>query len=362
MQTFKTFANGELPKNSYECMGWVIRFQSQKSVYATSVAFVLASFWNMDGNERCNPSLSTIMAKSGVKSRQGVRDALEELEASGEWVVVRHKAPQRNDYYPMFVANARKDLLGGVEQQKALRKETEKHRKAQAKAKKEAEAGFDALEAATDYSTMETVVEAFSPDPRIQTQRDQDIVDQYLEVQAYKAEHHEWSVPLPVEGEIVDVLDEEELSLFTQHGNPGQLFVAGAEDRFEPEYAAVWMEKFGAKYGSKVTYSTVQDVYDELFYGDNPMDAGLADAAMYVMGVHGIGLNAKYIRLLAFPRGRQLEPEQEKLHKRIIATFEGRKQTVAYSYKNHYGNKQASVQTRSVIAMDETGRVYSDVM
>lgn len=97
--------------NSFEA--WNINFYESKaqSTNAWALAYALLGFWNMNGKGRCNPSSETLLAKTRMKSKHTLRKAIQELEETGEWVVVKSKGRKSHHYYPMFVKNARLDLL-----------------------------------------------------------------------------------------------------------------------------------------------------------------------------------------------------------------------------------------------------------
>lgn len=109
--TEKTIRTLEPARNSFEA--WNVNFYESKAetTNAWALAYALLGFWNMDRTGRCNPSLETLLAKTRIKSVNTLKKAIRELEEIGEWAVVRSKGRTSHYYYPMFVKNARTDLL-----------------------------------------------------------------------------------------------------------------------------------------------------------------------------------------------------------------------------------------------------------
>jgi hypothetical protein len=346
-------ASPKLPFTTYEVLTYVHRNSKALTANGFNTSIALAGYYNMNGKERCNPSLETLMATTRIKSRQGQRNALAELEAVGEWVVIRSKGRQSNHYYPMFVRNARIDLLSDVAKRAEERKQDKASRMEQAEARRIAEASetVETPEPIQDQSTPVESAQAIeviehietpvvSSTPKVVTQRDQDILDAYLEVQEIKsADDYAWGIPLPKEGVIVNAIDDATMML--DYGNPEKLFVAGSEDRYFDELAGTWIERFGAKFGPTVTYSVIHDVYDELLNkADKQPDFHQIDSAMYVLGSRGIKPTAGFVKHILFnPDARKLTGDQPAIRQACAATLAGRKKTVTLSEQNFFGNR-----------------------
>lgn len=212
----------------------------------------------------------------------------------------------------------------------------------------------------TEDTSAPTVTEQVSQES---TNRDQEILAIYREAQELREDTgFRWEVPLPAEGQVVDVLPASELVRFRDHGNPDKIFVAGTEDVFLEEMAGKWITKFGSNFGKTITPSYIQGVYDELTDNVDGAQVMKRDSVMYVLGSKGIKPTAGFVKFL-LSNNTDVTPEQAELRRMIEATVVGRTQTLAYMRKNLYGNYTLTTPEDIAAAEARAHRtVYSDQM
>jgi hypothetical protein len=339
MTTEKKERPTRIPETNFEAMKWVALDSPEKSQIAQSVSLCLAAHWNPLNGEYAYPALSTIMKRTGIKSSQTVRKAVDELEALGEWAVIRNEHSS-NFYFPMFVKNARTDLLPSVQAAKLARQEAYKQQLS-------AEQASDVQAVDADSATVPTTINPSvrghdaASDRHIQSPEDQEILDTYRVYQDYKKNEHHFVCPEPVRGRIVDFVNPDEVHEFIEQGNPERIYVSAATDFFLPELAGKWMQDYGNQFGSSVTYTSIQKVYDELI-GDeveHRMDETTANVAMRLLGSKGRRPTAGFIRRFMFRPSEGLEQDQLELRYIVQATVKCALATLEYSRQNHYGNR-----------------------
>lgn len=345
-----TYRETGIPTNSFEAIHWILSNSGKKlSTDARHLALQLAHYWNMDGKGTCNPSILRLREDTGM-SKQTLRKCIEELEDSGEWVVIRSKGRSRTRYYPMFVQGAKAELQVNVEEERLMRKTVDKQRKENAAAEAMDAQEFLTQTAATSThlpeqpETAPLAVErsVSTPvghsDPKVQTERDAAIRSAYLTaVQEKSFSDYSWDVSLPEVGQVVDVLTQEELKRVVNHGNPERIFVAGAEDVYGEELAGRWVAKFGTQFGPKFTYSYIQDTYDQLFAADfDGTNTHRIDAAMVVLGSLKKAPMFSFVHALVFTPFDGLDEPARELRKLIDATAAGRIETQKLSAKGFY--------------------------
>lgn len=346
--TYTIPAGAKRPTNSYEAAAWVFSYGKEKSVHAFAVSMALANFWNMDGkSRRCNPSVPAIMKKTGIKSKNTVLKALEELEDLGEWVVSHSKGHAPNYYFPMFVEGAKADRLAGIEEQRASRKEAMKFHKTKNKNNSVQPAGeAPAVEPISETAELEmmpyveadpepepdiavpvSVLSSTSNDvhPKVVTERDAQIRATYLAAQVEKAsDDYLWEVPLPEGQTVIDAVTDSAWTALKEQGNTQGLFVAGSEDCFQEEMAGRWISRFGARYGKTITYSYIQDIYDN--FKNQPFEVqDRMDAAMFVLGSLAKAPTLAFLNVLLFrPFADLVDDETRDLHSLVDNTAQGR--------------------------------------
>lgn len=344
-----TYRETGIPTNSFEAIHWILSNSGKKlSTDARHLALQLAHYWNMDGKGTCNPSILRLREDTGM-SKQTLRKCIEELEDSGEWVVIRSKGRSRTRYYPMFVQGAKTELLVNVEEERLMRKTVDKQRKENAAAEARDAQEFLTHTAATATHLPELPQNASLPDEsplltptsdedrKVQTEQDTAVRATYLTtVQKKSSPDYLWDVPLPETGQVVDVLTADDLRKMKQ-GNPERIFVAGAEDVYGEELAGRWVAKFGAQFGPKFTYSYIQDTYDQLFAADfDGTNTHRIDAAMVVLGSLKKAPMFSFVHALVFTPFDSLDKPARELRKLIDATAAGRIETQKLSVKGFY--------------------------
>jgi hypothetical protein len=340
----------------------------KKSPLAKLLSLQLIFYWSMSPQKRCNPSIPRLAADLET-SENTIRRGLAELEAIGEWVAIRGKGRSTTHYFPMFVENAKTHLMEGMEEEREARKAIDKERKAgkQFTRLETTAPVVEAPEVTESPLSYPEPVEEQAPtvvqDPKVKTERDAEIREQYLAVAEYKnTEDFEWETPLPVEGTVVDVIDVETAAALMNDENPDRLFVAGSEDTLVEELAGRWVTKFGSSYGPTHTYSHIQDVYDQLFAEDRKgTTQERIDATMFVLGSLGKAIDFTFIKAILW----STTPDEnvKKLRPLIAATVAGRVATRRMSARNVYGNYgPASEATPTVLPQKDFIVSHSDVV
>lgn len=333
------------PTNSFEAWNYLFYNSKAVSVEAKAVSFILAGFWNMDGTKRCNPSLESIRERTGIKSDSTVRRALDELEAVGEWVGIRSKGHRTTRYYPMFVEGADLSLIELAKEEKLKRLELAAERKAKregaAVEKPSAVTPTDIkVTPPTSVSSEGEVLDAKSFNlpqhlaEKVVTSRDIELVQSRLD--AHELRNELGTQPAANANWVLDVISEQEfISFEVEAGNPSRVLMSGALDSYQDEEAAIWMEKFGHKFGSSVTYSKIQDAFEELI-GVSPtmQDIIPVRAAMYVLGDDGfVPTKAAVGALMHAPK---LDERMSDLRRTFLATARAMTATRAQLARGHF--------------------------
>lgn len=337
----------EPAKNTFEAWNYLWYETTVESPIALAVAFALLGFWNMDGRGRCNPSVESIMEKTKIKSRNTVNRAIEELENSGEWVVVRSKGRKSAQYFPMFVSGARKDLLAFDPD--AVLEEMEEPAAEESPAEEpiaEIEAGSPEVnpEPVTEASESTAPSEENSPailEPKVRDEKDLQLKkDHHDLVQSRKGTHSIFSVPeSAIEVSILNEGDIEKYGL--SNGNPNKVFVSGAQGfEFLDELPCRWVEKYGEAYGEIFTYSSITELYKRLYYPQiekhvtNIQEYFPVDTAMWILGDVGFVPSEKAVKALIY--GTRLDAKMRELQRRYKATLEGRRLTYEQNIEGHF--------------------------
>lgn len=340
----------EPAKNTFEAWNYLWYETTVESPVALAVAFALLGFWNMDGRGRCNPSVESIMEKTKIKSRNTVNRAIEELENSGEWVVVRSKGRKSAQYFPMFVAGARKDLLAFDPD--AVLEEMEEPASEELPAE-ESIPELDGEIRETETVTEETTDVAESPapstddstpailEPKVRDEKDLQLKNDHHDlVQSRKGTHSIFSVP--EEAIEVSILNEGDIEKYgLSNGNPNKVFVSGAQGfEFLDELPCRWVEKYGEAYGEIFTYSSITELYKRLYYPQiekhvtNIQEYFPVDTAMWILGDVGFVPSEKAVKALIY--GTRLDAKMRELQRRYKATLEGRRLTYEQNIEGHF--------------------------
>lgn len=342
----------EPAKNTFEAWNYLWYETTVESPIALAVAFALLGFWNMDGRGRCNPSVESIMEKTKIKSRNTVNRAIEELENSGEWVVVRSKGRKSAQYFPMFVSGARKDLLAFDPD--AVLEEMEEPVSEEVPSEEvnsEPEVKETFTEAATaapegkesqenpEDSAGETTAAVL--EPKVRDEKDLQLKNDHRDlVQSREGTHSIFSVP---EGAIeVAILNEGDIDKYgLSNGNPNKVFVSGAQGfEFLDELPCRWVEKYGESYGEIFTYSSITELYKRLYYPQiekhvtNIQEYFPVDTAMWILGDVGFVPSEKAVKALIY--GTRLDAKMRELQRRYKATLEGRRLTYEQNIEGHF--------------------------
>jgi hypothetical protein len=337
----------EPAKNTFEAWNYLWYETTVESPTALAVAFALLGFWNMDGRGRCNPSVESIMDKTKIKSRNTVNRAIEELENSGEWVVVRSKGRKSTQYFPMFVSGARKDLLAFDPD--AVLDELEEPAPEDILAEDvipeiEEESQESASEESMDDTEVQDAPAETSTEvlePKVRDEKDLQLKNDHRDlVQSRQGTHSIFSVP---EGAIeVAILNEGDIDKYgLSNGNPNKVFVSGAQGfEFLDELPCRWVEKYGEAYGEIFTYSSITELYKRLYYPQiekhvtNIQEYFPVDTAMWILGDVGFVPSEKAVKALIY--GTRLDSKMRELQRRYKATLEGRRLTYEQNIEGHF--------------------------
>jgi hypothetical protein len=343
----------EPAKNTFEAWNFLWYETTVESPSALAVAFALLGFWNMDGKGRCNPSIASIMEKSRIKSKNTVKRAIEELEESGEWVAIRSKGRHSTQYFPMFVAGARKDLLNsGFEDLDPEKYQDLADAEYPAEVTEEAvvedsSSAPDAMEETELPGNEATAVPesvdggtekpVFAVAPKIKTEKDLTLKAGYDEIVRDRLGKHD-PFSIPEDAMELSILNEGDIeSLGLTKGNPNRVFISGAQGfEFLEELPCRWIEKYGKNYGEIFTYTSIAELYGALTKSllesgtTNPADYFPVDTAMWVLGSDGFVPTEKAVKALIY--GTKLDFKMKELQRRYEATLEGRRLT--YEQKN----------------------------
>lgn len=345
----------KLPETNFEAMKWVHRDSPTKSHSAMSVSGCLASFWNPNVQEFCFPSNATIMERTGIRSEETVRKAVKELEALGEWAVVRMDRSSHK-YYPMFVKNARTDLLAtDIQQQQLERRALNEQRQSAAGVDKPVKASSKAAPVQNELPAPAS--DTTSPNARVQTDEDQKVLDAYLEHLEFRQTEPDALTPIPASAHVIEFVDPTFVDEFIDGRNPDRWYIAGAADFFYPELAGKWIADFGHLFGPTVTYSKIQKVYDDLTEpsAKSPLDHLTANVAVRLLGSKGRMPTAEFVRGMLFRPAASMEQDQLELRYIVQATVKCIEATWEYVERNHYGNR-----TPALEPTDSLGVTYSD--
>lgn len=92
-------------------VAWIFEHSKAPTMYSKLLTSVLIFMVFEEDGTFCSPTIDEIREVTRIKSKTTVRKAVRELEEAGEWAVIRTPGSSRNTYHPMFIPDARTDLL-----------------------------------------------------------------------------------------------------------------------------------------------------------------------------------------------------------------------------------------------------------
>lgn len=303
-----TTRSAEAPSNSFEAWKYLFEDTTLKGVALRGLAFQLLGFWNMDGKGRCNPSRTTLMARTGIKSKDTLRKLTDELVLGGHFAVVQ--PPGRStQYYPMFVKNARTDLLEASQQEVRDRLAGKKSAPKPVVSEKVAvhqttpvEDVVNDVSLAPEVPSVDTASHRFGS--WVKTEADLVIANEYDALLAYNAENPNEADPtgLPV----LTVVSDAAATGLTDLNTRPLCAIAGSMPLPTNALPARWVEKWGGNYGSKkFSISQIAELYNELLektFTENLPYSTVheVDVAMHVLGQDGFVPTRKSIYALRY--------------------------------------------------------------
>lgn len=278
----------------FDAWAYLYRDKSLKGAAKRALAFELIGFWGMGKERRCFPSQTTLMQKLGIKSKDTLRSLLDQLILSGYFAELR-KPGCKTEFFPMFVHNARIDLLEASQQEVRDRQAGRKSKSKMTDAKKPAvEQTPTAQDVASDVApTPEADPENESSHgfgSWVKTDADLVFANNYaLEMKAL-AEYPEAGPPAGWT-KLYVVSSVAETGLDDMWSKP-RCYINGGWGCFVDSLPGHWVKQWGGNYGSQFSLSQIASVYAELLTtsnGERPMPRMVdeIDVAMHVLGKDG---------------------------------------------------------------------------
>lgn len=353
----------KLPETGFD--GWKNIWETKLpySPIAILVEFALLGYWNMNGKGRCNPSITSLCEVTNIKSRTTIKNALMELEDSGRWVIDRKGGKSSNHYYPQFVKAPKRFNNLNILTERSTRKEKhtvnlQGHKSITEDVNLSNELSNDNVKALDIQVKNETKVEinpdvsmASDSDPKVITPRDKEIKDVYLE---FKKEDFHGEFAKIEKRNSKSILAYGDIRAYDLSGNnPHQIYVpffpAGGGLGF---LGAHWVAQYGARYSSKMSYSHVSDIYDEIldpYYGSDTdtFDQRLMEVHIgaCVFGSRGEGFDANRLKVLINTnKGKLTDPKMLEMRLDYEETLAGRKLSKSFEQATFYSDQVSKFQ------------------
>lgn len=330
----ETETETEAPKQvvtQFDGLKYVFLDTSIKGAAVKALAYELIGYWGMNKNRRCYPSQTTLMKNLGIKSKDTLRSMLDQLILSGHFAVLQRPGRQ-TEYFPMFVKNARVDLLEASQQEVRDRLANKQTKPKMADVKKAP---------AEQVSVAEPVSNDVAPTPEVapekkpshdfgswvKTEADLVIANNYAAEMTLIAEDPQGGPPTgwPTLHVVSSVA---ETGLEDMWSTP-RCYVSGGWGPFMESMPGRWVKQWGGNYGPMFSLSQIASVYDELFTTRNgtKLTARIideVDVAMQVLGKVGFTPSKETVNALRFApvldeNMRDLRPQyQETLRAREL--------------------------------------------
>lgn len=328
--------SAEAPTNSFEAWKYLFEDSTLQGVALRGLAFQLLGFWNMDGKGRCNPSRATLMARTGIKSKDTLRTLTDQLVLGGHFAVVQ-KPGRSTHYYPMFVKNARTDLLAQSQQEVRDRLAGKKSAIVKVSMEQEATGADVTSDVAPTPETAPETKNSHRFGSWVKTKADLDLANTYDAELALIAGDPDFAEPtgFPVQHVVSSVAE----AGLTDLNSAPRCFIAGTVLSPTSLLPGRWVENWGSNYGAKFTISQIASVYDELLAVEIGQDLTSAqvhevDVAMHVLGQDGFVPSKKAVDALRY--APELDPHMSELRVRYQETVLARELCHEHILRGNY--------------------------
>lgn len=261
---------------------------------ALLLAFTLIGYWNHKNEDSCFPSRSTLMNKTGMKHKDTLRKAMDELILKGLFAVVmrENRSPL---FYPMFVENAKTELLA-KSQEEVHERLSGKHR-----TKVSDQTGLSTeINNEKDSKEEASTVSGYDFSAWVKDDADKTVVSNYKRAMETKSARPDLDL-IPEGYPLVMVVENlESLGLQDFYSTP-RCFVYGADDYYMEEVAGRWVKLWGDRYTKKQQISAIENMYMSLIGHDYSREHVTAvDTAMHILGSSGFPPSAKAVNAVRF--------------------------------------------------------------